>query len=172
MGRSARWENWISRLDQKACGACKDRYGKIYAIGDLPDNEPPLHRHCRCWTEPLQSLLPGSATNDGKDGADWWLAVYGKLPDCYLTKEEEAALGWDREKGNLNEVLPGRMIGGDIFKNKKGLLPDAPGRVWYEADINYTGGYRKKARVVYSNDGLIFVTYDHFSTFTEISVSL
>lgn len=44
----------------------------------------------------------------------------------------------------------------------------AEGRVWYEADINYTGGYRRRHRILYSNDGLIFVTYDHYETFWEV----
>ena len=65
-------------------------------------------------------------------------------------------------------IQPGAIIGGDVYKNKKEILPFAPGRVWYEADINYTGGYRGSQRLLYSNDGLIFVTYDHYNTFYEI----
>jgi hypothetical protein len=61
------------------------------------------------------------------------------------------------------------MIGGDIYKNKSKKLPDAPGRIWYEADINYNGGFRNRQRVLYSNDGLIFATYDHYHTFYEIT---
>ena len=60
------------------------------------------------------------------------------------------------------------MIGGDIYKNLEGKLPDEDGRVWYEADINYTEGKRNRQRIVYSNDGLIFVTNDHLQTFYEI----
>lgn len=77
-------------------------------------------------------------------------------------------LGWEPLKGNLDQVAPGMMIGGDIYSNKDGHLPQADGRIWYEADINYTGGYRTRHRILYSNDGLIFVTYDHFETFFEI----
>ena len=47
-------------------------------------------------------------------------------------------------------------------------LPRKEGRIWYEADINYTGGYRNTERIIFSNDGLIFVTYDHFRTFIEV----
>ena len=72
--------------------------------------------------------------------------------------------------GNLADILPGRMIGGDKYKNRDGRLPDAPGRVWYEADFDYTGGYRNDCRLLYSNDGLIFVTYDHYLTFYEIGL--
>jgi len=59
-------------------------------------------------------------------------------------------------------------IGGDIYANRNNHLPISPGRVWYEADINYTGGFRGTSRLVYSNDGLIFATYDHYKTFVEI----
>ena len=60
------------------------------------------------------------------------------------------------------------MIGGDVFANSASKLPSTPGRVWYEADINYKKGKRNKQRIVWSNDGLIFVTYDHYETFYEI----
>lgn len=60
------------------------------------------------------------------------------------------------------------MIGGNIFQNRDEKLPVEDDRIWYEADINYTSGYRTKARIVFSNDGLIFVTYDHYHTFYEI----
>lgn len=60
------------------------------------------------------------------------------------------------------------MIGGEIYKNKDKHLPDAAGRVWYEADINYKTGPRNSQRILWSNDGLVFVTYDHYLTFYEI----
>lgn len=60
------------------------------------------------------------------------------------------------------------MIMGGIYHNKNSHLPDAPGRIWYEADINYYEGIRNMHRVLWSNDGLIFVTYDHYSTYYEI----
>lgn len=63
----------------------------------------------------------------------------------------------------------GKIIGGDVYKNNEGKLPQANGRVWYEADINYSSGYRGSDRIFYSNDGLIFVSYDHGTTFYEIS---
>lgn len=60
------------------------------------------------------------------------------------------------------------MLAKGEYKNKNEHLSVEYGRIWYEADINYTSGYRKEARIVYSNDGLIFVTYDHYTTFVEI----
>ncbi len=70
--------------------------------------------------------------------------------------------------GNLNHVAPGKMIYGGVFKNRQGKLPQSDGRIWYEADINYTSGWRNNDRILFSNDGLIFVTYDHYMTFIEI----
>ena len=60
------------------------------------------------------------------------------------------------------------MIFGGIYQNRNHHLPEANGRIWYEADINYKGGYRNKQRLLFSNAGLIFVTYDHYETFAEI----
>ncbi len=116
----------------------------------------------------LPFIQAGFATDKGEEGADYWLLVHGKLPKYYISKEEAERLGWIKKKGNLAEVLPGRMIGGDIFYNDKGKLPDLPGRVWHEADVDYTGGRRNKKRILFSNDGLIFFTDNHYLTFTEI----
>jgi len=55
-----------------------------------------------------------------------------------------------------------------IYQNRDGHLPSAPGRIWYEADINYASGYRSAERILYSNDGLVFVTYDHYESFVEV----
>ena len=65
-------------------------------------------------------------------------------------------------------MLPNAIIGGDRYYNDDGHLPDAVGRIWYEADINYESGYRNDSRILYSSDGLIFATYDHFQTFYEV----
>jgi hypothetical protein len=128
-----------------------------------------VHPNCRCLVEAIGAVLAGNATIAVAEGADRKLMLAGQLPGSYITKDEAQALGWVSTLGNLAAVAPGKMIGGDVCKNKKQLLPDAPGRIWYEADINYTGGYRKTHRVLYSSDGLVFVTYDHYKTFYEIT---
>ncbi|MCL1858094.1 MAG: hypothetical protein FWF92_02530 [Oscillospiraceae bacterium] len=97
------------------------------------------------------------------------MAYNNKLPDYYITKKvAENDYKWNPRKNTIGGKAPGKMIGGDVYDNGNGHLPDAPGRTWYEADINYMGRKRNTERVVYSNDGLIFVTYDHFDTFIEI----
>lgn len=95
-----------------------------------------------------------------------YLYVFRELPANYLTKNEAYDLGWVSSKGNLWSIGNGLVIGGDRFGNREGRLPDARGRQWYEADVNYEGGYRGSERILFSNDGLIYVTFDHYETFT------
>ena len=111
----------------------------------------------------------GTATDKGFDGADAWLLYRNRLPDYYVTKDIAKANGYRRKKNNLADVLPGYMIGGDEFLNNQAKLPHAPGRTWYEADIDYTYGKRNLKRILYSNDGLVFITEDHYQTFYEIT---
>lgn len=165
---SENWKFWYAILDIRTCGICRKNYGKIYEM-DEPVYPPlPIHPNDRCCILPLPALQAGEATDNGTDGADWHLACYGELPDYYVTIADAKQNGWVPKLGNLAEVLPGKMIMGGIYENKDGHLPSTPGRVWYEADINYTEGRRGKGRVVFSNDGLIFVTYNHYETFCEI----
>lgn len=96
-----------------------------------------------------------------------YLRTHGALPDYYLTKNEARDLGWISEKGNLWDVAEGRVIGGDRFGNREGLLPDKKGRRWYEADVGYQGGFRGAERLVFSDDGLIYYTDDHYDSFED-----
>ena len=100
-----------------------------------------------------------------------WLslsAICAVLP--YISEAEAEAQGWKKWLGNLAEVLPGRMIGGKIYRNRDHRLPESDGRIWHEADFDYVNGYRNTCRLLYSNDGLLFVTYDHYLTFFEIEL--
>ena len=146
--------------------------GHILAKNDARIDGIPVHPNCRCQVEAVIAIAAGTATADGANGVDLYVATYSTLPDNYLRKKKEQKLGWNPLLGNLADILPGRMIGGDKYKNRDGRLPDAPGRVWYEADFDYTGGYRNDCRLLYSNDGLIFVTYDHYATFYEIGLEV
>lgn len=94
-----------------------------------------------------------------------YLHIYGHLPDNFITKKEAKALGWVSSEGNLAEVAPGKSIGGDYFGNFEGNLPEKDGREYHECDIDSDGGYRGAKRLVYSNDGLIYYTEDHYETF-------
>ena len=96
-----------------------------------------------------------------------YLKEHGELPDYYITKSEAKSLGWIPSKGNLCEVAPGKAIGGDIWTNRQKSLPTKSGRRYFEADLNYNCGNRNADRVVFSNDGLVFVTHDHYRNFEE-----
>ena len=95
-----------------------------------------------------------------------YLHAYGKLPALYLTKTAAKKLGWVSGKDNLGEVAPGRAIGGSQFENREGRLPAQKGRTYFECDVNVVDGHRSSARLVYSNDGLIYYTEDGYRTFT------
>lgn len=101
-----------------------------------------------------------------KEDVALYIYIYDKLPDNYITKQEARDLGWESSQGNLWEVSDKKSIGGDRFGNREGKLPSAEGRQYYECDINYQGGYRGAERLVYSNDGLIYYTDDHYDSFT------
>jgi guanyl-specific ribonuclease Sa len=103
-----------------------------------------------------------------KDEVAAYIHEFKILPANFITKAEAQKLGWDNSKGNLWEVTKQKSIGGDSFGNMEGLLPKANGRKYYECDINYKGGYRGAERIVYSNDGLIFYTNDHYKTFKKL----
>lgn len=94
-----------------------------------------------------------------------YLHTYQHLPENFITKNEAKELGWDSNEGNLAEVAPGKSIGGDYFGNYEGILPEQEDRDYYECDIDSDGGYRGAKRIVFSNDGLIYYTEDHYESF-------
>ena len=115
-----------------------------------------------------EAAIDENGTYTSREDVALYLYTYGHLPENYLTKKEAQALGWDNKKGNLQDVAPGMSIGGDRFGNYEGLLPEADGRKYFECDIDYTGGYRGAERIIFSNDGLIFYTEDHYKTFEQL----
>ena len=93
-----------------------------------------------------------------------YIQAYGTLPPNFITKKEAKSLGW--EGGSLEPYAPGKCIGGDRFGNYEGLLPEADGREYTECDIDTLGADSRGAkRIVFSNDGLIYYTSDHYETF-------
>ena len=99
-----------------------------------------------------------------KEDVALYIHTYGHLPPNFITKKEAQAAGWSG--GSLDRVLPGMCIGGDRFGNYEGLLPKAKGRQWTECDINTLGAKSRGAeRIVFSNDGLIYYTPDHYESF-------
>jgi len=93
-----------------------------------------------------------------------YIYKYGCIPENFITKKEARKLGW--EKGSLEPYAPGMCIGGDHFGNYEGLLPEADGREYTECDIDTLGAKSRGAkRIVFSNDGLIYYTPDHYESF-------
>lgn len=119
-----------------------------------------------------ESETPAAVDEDGsyntKDEVALYLHTYGRLPQNYITKKEAQNLGWDSKKGNLQDVAPGKSIGGSHFGNYEGQLPEQEGRKYFECDLGYEGGYRGAERLIYSNDGLIYYTGDHYKTFEQL----
>ena len=107
-------------------------------------------------------------TYTSKDEVALYIHTYGHLPSNFISKTKAKKAGWVSSEGNLDEVCPGKSIGGSTFYNDDGLLPEADGRTWKECDINYTGGFRGSERIVFSNDGLIYYTNDHYQTFEQL----
>ena len=110
-------------------------------MDEVPEIEPPLHDNCRCAILPMGTITPSGATKDKENGADFYLANFGKLPDYYISDSELRALGWKNGKPP-KRYAPGKMYTRGVYDNDDGHLPSAPGRIWYEADINYYEGRR------------------------------
>ena len=88
----------------------------------------------------------------------------GQLPARYVSKEAARAHGW--RGGGLCNIWPGHVIGGDPFGNFGGQLPTD--HRYFEADLDSTCRGRGPSRLIYSSDGLIFVTTDHYRSFVKV----
>lgn len=101
---------------------------------------------------------------NSKEDVSLYIYTYSHLPDNYITKKEAQALGWNG--GSLEPYAPGKSIGGDRFGNREGVLPKKSGRNYTECDIDTRGKKSRGAkRIVFSNDGLIYYTEDHYESF-------
>lgn len=115
-------------------------------------------------TQSGKAELDEHGSYDSKEDVALYIRLYGHLPDNYITKKEAEALGWNG--GSLEVYAPGKCIGGSRFGNYEGLLPSAEGRSYTECDIDTLGAKSRGAkRIVFSNDGLIYYTGDHYRTF-------
>ena len=100
-----------------------------------------------------------------KDHVALYIHEFGHLPGNYVTKKEAEKAGWSG--GSVQKYLPGKAIGGDRFGNNEGLLPSKSGRTYYECDIDTDGKSSRGAkRIIFSNDGLVYYTDDHYEHFT------
>ena len=131
----------------------------------LPEEDP-------AGTEPAAEEEPEEPVQIDEDGTynsvedvSLYLYTYDHLPDNYITKQEARDLGWSG--GSVERYAPGCAIGGDRFGNREGLLPSEKGRTYYECDIDTIGETSRGAkRIIFSSDGLIYYTEDHYESFT------
>lgn len=113
-------------------------------------------------TDPEAAAIDEDGTYNSAEDVSLYLYTYGHLPDNYITKDEARDLGWSG--GSVEQVAPGCAIGGDRFGNREGILPEGS---YHECDIDTIGASSRGAkRLVYSDDGQIYYTEDHYESFT------
>lgn len=128
-----------------------------------PTTDAPVSDTLPAETAPAQTVTE-DGVYDSKEEVALYVHLFGHLPSNYITKKEAEKLGWPG--GSLEPYAPGKCIGGSRFGNYEGQLPEAEGRKWTECDIDTLGAKSRGAkRLVFSNDGLIYYTEDHYEHF-------
>ncbi len=143
-----------------------DAAGGKTEAGTKPEQTETKPKKTEAETEETPELDRDGVYTSKEDVA-LYLYLYGELPDNFITKKEARKLGW--EGGSLEPYAPGKCIGGDRFGNYEGILPEASGRTYKECDIDTLyASSRGAKRIVYSSDGLIYYTEDHYASFELI----
>lgn len=148
-------------LTTTGCGAVQENDGENTdnpAVSKTVESEPD--------TPPEEETSEPSedGTYSSKDDVARYIYIYGHLPSNFITKTDAEKLGW--QGGSLEPYAPGKCIGGSHFGNYEGLLPEKDGRTYTECDIDTLGADKRGAkRIVFSNDGLIYYTEDHYESF-------
>lgn len=141
--------------------------GLVLLDGEAQTDEPAVATETATATEPSPeplATIDEAGAYTSKEDVSLYLYTYGRLPENFITKSEARALGWSG--GGLDDFDYGKCIGGDRFGNNEGLLPEASGRMYYECDIDTLHEDDRGAkRIVFSNDGLIYYTEDHYDSF-------
>ena len=138
----------------------------VEVLPDDPDTPPPESGAEELDPDGVPWLDP-DGVYDSKDEVALYLHQYGTLPRNYITKEQAQDLGWS--SGSVERYAPGMCIGGNYFGNYEDQLPRAPGRTWLECDINTLGAQKRgPERIIWSNDGLIYYTGDHYESFEQL----
>lgn len=153
----------VNSVETVSSGTSAEAYSRAESTTAVKTTAQPASESARTQTEIKEN---GNYTS--KKEVALYLHKFGKLPSNYITKQQAEKAGWDSKKGNLSDILPGVSIGGSFFGNYDGKLPSKSGRKYYECDIDYSGGYRNSKRIIYSNDGLIYYTEDHYGTFEKL----
>ena len=144
-------------------------FGCAAKLEPVPERSTPVDLPVYTLEPESHEDTPCPVDEDGeywtKDEVALYIHLFGHLPKNYITKAEAERLGWSG--GSLEPYAPGCSIGGGRFGNYEGLLPAKKGRTYTECDIGTRGARRRGAkRIVFSNDGLIYYTDDHYESFT------
>lgn len=141
----------------------------MYLINGFPGKKSSEVQNSNAKTEllkPNNQNLTGDITQiTTAESVIAYVKTNRELPDFYLTKNEAKKQGWIPSKGNLCEVLPGKAIGGDHFSNREKQLPF--GEKYFEADVNYSCGNRNSDRIIFTKNGEVYLTTDHYKSFQK-----
>lgn len=154
--------------EESADGASADRESDLPDADSSSPGETDPDEGEEAPPEESFDEVPPAIDEDGyyttKEDVALYIHTYSRLPDNFITKKEAEALGWSG--GGLDDYAYGCCIGGNRFGNYEGLLPEADGRSYTECDIDTMHASRRGAkRIVFSNDGLIYYTEDHYESF-------
>lgn len=153
-GQAPEGESAPAQEDESAGQVQKESSESVEGAGQTPDEQPVDEG----------AALAEDGTYTSKDDVAQYIYIYGHLPSNFITKKEANELGW--QGGSLEPYAPGKCIGGSHFGNYEGLLPEKEGRTYTECDIDTLGADKRGAkRIVFSNDGLIYYTGDHYESF-------
>ncbi|MBE6862902.1 MAG: ribonuclease [Ruminococcus sp.] len=129
----------------------------------VPEDEPETEADEE-YSEDEAETIDVDGTYTTKEDVALYIHTYGELPSNFMTKQQAQELGW--QGGSLEPYAPGMCIGGNRFGNYEGILPEKNGRKYTECDIDTLGASSRGAkRIVFSNDGLIYYTDDHYESF-------
>lgn len=144
-------------------------YNNFFAEKDIKNNKTNKIQHDKPFENKQTKSTGGSNHNINALTEENTVISYVKqnqhLPDYYITKSKAKQQGWIPSQGNLCEVLPGKAIGGDYFGNREGKLPK--GEKYFEADVNYNCGNRNADRIVFTVNGDVYLTKDHYRSFEK-----
>ena len=173
MKRSLKLKLFCALLVLLTMLVCACSYAKTQAAPDTNEDTLLAEKKSTATPAPTPAPTPEATecpvVEDGvyttKEDVALYIHLFGHLPSNFITKDEAEELGWSG--GGLDRYAPGCSIGGDRFGNREGLLPKMKGRTYTECDIDTMGARSRGAkRIVFSNDGLIYYTEDHYASFT------
>ena len=145
-------ESFGYKEETKAESSGNEEESKEDLYGESPDDRK------------AATAIDRDGTYTTKDDVALYIHTYGELPDNFITKKQAKKLGWTG--GSLESYAPGKCIGGDYFGNYEGLKKKKKGREYHECDIDTLGKSKRGARrIIFSNDGLIYYTGDHYEHF-------